>query len=376
MNKQQYEKLLNNAFKLNDDLPEAFQIKILEEGIRELQSRPAEKIDRKILLIGGAGYIGSVLTKHLLDCDYSVRCLDMLLYGNNQCVTPFLSHDRYEFIYGDFTDNNILSAGLKNVTDVVILAGLVGDPITKKYPDIADKINQQGMIKLINQLNNLKLNKVIFISTCSNYGIVDHDSLADEKTALLPLSKYSQAKVEVEQYLLSLRGKVDYHPTILRFATAFGLSPRMRFDLTVNQFVLELSSGNNVLVYDPETWRPYCHVKDFSSIVRRVLESPLALVDFEIFNAGGEVNNYNKRMIVEAIQQYIPASKVSYQDKGPDPRNYRVNFKKIKNTLNFTPKYTVIDGIKELLQALDQKIFNDALQYKNFHENHEIIYPI
>src|SRR3990167_4209883 len=374
MYKHQYSRLAEIAFKLNHDLPESFQSKIFSEGVRELQNRSKEKKDRKILLIGGAGYIGSVLSRYLLEYGYKVRCLDLLLYENNECVIPYLMNDNYEFIFGDFTNDKIVSDALIGITDVVILGGLVGDPITKRYPDISLKINHFGMLNLIDIFNNHCLNKVIFISTCSNYGIIANAKLADETSELSPLSLYAKAKVTVEEYVSSLRGKIDYHPIILRFATAFGLSPRMRFDLTINQFVRELYFRDEVIVYDAETWRQYCHVKDFSLAVRRVLESPIELVDFEIFNAGGDKNNFTKNMVVEKVKEFIPYAKVRFQDKGPDPRDYRVSFKKIRETLFFEPKYSISDGIIEILNALNQSIFNNVKIRKNFYENNQIIY--
>lgn len=376
MNKNQYERLIDIAFKKNCDLPESFQIEIFNEGIRELQNRSKSKKERKILLIGGAGYIGSVVTKHLLECGYKVCCLDLLLYENNDCVIPYLMNENYQFIYGDFTNTQVVLDALTDSTDVIILGGLVGDPITKKYPEFSQKINYIGMLNLIDNLNNKGLNKVIFISTCSNYGIVANNNLADECCELSPLSLYAKAKVATEEYLLSLRGKVDYGTTILRFATAFGLSPRMRFDLTVNQFARELYSGEEVLVYDPETWRPYCHVLDFSLALRRVLEAPLSLVNFEIFNAGGDKNNFTKKMVVDKVKEFIPHAKVRFQEKGSDPRDYRVNFKKIRETLYFEPRYSVADGVKEVIKALDQKVFNNFKNRINFYENNQINYVV
>lgn len=376
MNKTQYNRAMDVAFTLNNHLPEDFQIQIFNEGIREIHNRSHDKPDRKILLIGGAGYIGSVVTKHLLECGYKVSCLDFLLYDNNECVIPYLMNENYEFHFGDYTDRDTVNKALHQVTDVIILGGLVGDPITKKYPDISEKINHSGMLNLINTLNNKKLNKVIFISTCSNYGIVAGNELADENCVLSPLSLYAKAKVTIEQYLCSLKGKIDYSPTILRFATAFGLSPRMRFDLTVNQFARELYTGEDVLVYDPETWRPYCHVQDFSIALRRVLEAPIELVNFEIFNAGGEKNNFTKRMVVDTVKQFVPDAKVRFQEKGSDPRDYRVDFKKIKNVLHFEPKYSVADGVKEILVALNQHVFANVRSRINFYENNQIVYSV
>lgn len=332
--------------------------------------------EQKVLLIGGAGYIGSVVTGYLLRAGYHVRTLDALLYQTQSCVMPYLNHENYEFMHGDFTQLSCLNRALQGVTDVIILAGLVGDPITKKYPQLSDYINLSGMLQLIDTLNHRKLDRVIFISTCSNYGLIDENVLADENWELKPLSLYAKAKVAMEQKLLSLKGKLDYSPTILRFATAFGVSPRTRFDLTVNEFVRELYLGKELVVYDHATWRPYCHVLDFSLALKLVLKAPAQKVAFEVFNAGSEKNNYTKAMIIEEILCLIPEAKVSYQKHGSDPRNYRVNFNKIQTVLGFTAQYSVADGIHELLSALRNQLVVDVDTRPNFYGNYQLDYVI
>ena len=135
-----------------------------------------------------------------------------------------------------------------------------------------------------------------------------------------------------------MSGKTDYEPTILRFATAFGISPRMRFDLTVSEFIRQLALGKELVVYDTNTWRPYCHVKDFARIIEMVLKSPPKIVSNQIFNAGADINNYTKQMIIDEIKNYIPNSKIKYVENGIDPRDYRVNFNKIKKCLRICTK--------------------------------------
>jgi nucleoside-diphosphate-sugar epimerase len=361
----------------NANLPEAYQNLLLDEELRVTRDvlGPRRMKRRRILLVGGAGYIGSVLIEHLLARGYEVRCLDLLLYHNRCCVEPFLCDPDFEFIDGDYVDGVIMDAALENVTDVVLLAGLVGDPITKKYSEASEAINQIGYENLIAKLSGRGLNKVIFISTCSNYGLMESAQPATEESDLNPLSAYARAKVDIEKRLLALNRNVDFVPAILRFATAFGLSPRMRFDLTVSQFTREIALDNGLLVYDPETWRPYCHVQDFSEVIRRVLEAPRDRVAFEIFNAGGDENNYTKRMIVEAILTQIPDRTVDYLEKGSDPRNYRVDFAKIRNTLYFEPKHSVVDGIRELLSALNDGRYGNIEAPAGFFGNYEISYP-
>lgn len=314
---------------------------------------------KKILIVGGAGYIGTVLTRYLLDKGNQVVAIDNFLYKNNFSIHSYINNPNYKFLFGDINDQSFINKALSLVTDVVILAGLVGDPITKKYPELAHQINDIGIKKFIDNCNGKKLNKVIFVSTCSNYGLIKENELADEEFDLNPLSLYSKSKVKAELYILSLKGKVDYKPTILRFATAFGLSPRMRFDLTISEFVRELAMGKELLVYDPDTWRPYCHVEDFARLISLVLTTKQKDVSFEIFNAGGDANNFTKKKIVELILSKISKGKVKYQQHGSDPRNYRVNFEKVKSKLGFTPKYTVSDGIIELLDAIDNHVFDN-----------------
>lgn len=313
---------------------------------------------KTVLVVGGAGYIGSVLTGHLLVEGYKVVVLDNFVYANNQCVLPYIGNERYRFIYGDLSDVRTLTHAMQGVSDIVILAGLVGDPITKRYPEISHRVNDIGIQKLLAFCNGKNLNRVVFVSTCSNYGLIKENELADENFELNPLSLYAKSKVAAEKYILGMKGTVDFSPIILRFATAFGLSPRMRFDLTVSEFVLDLASGKELLVYDPDTWRPYCHVKDFARLISQVLVARSDVVSFEVFNAGGDLNNYTKRGIVELILAKRPECTVKYQQHGSDPRNYRVNFSKVRERLGFTPEFSVSDGIDELLAAIESRIFD------------------
>jgi nucleoside-diphosphate-sugar epimerase len=332
-------------------------------------------MNKSILVIGGAGYIGPVITAQLLSAGHRVVCLDLLLYENGLSIASLLGNPNYQFIHGDLSDFEALDRALVGITDVVVLGGLVGDPITKTYPVAANLINDKGIIGCIDYLNGKGLDRVIFVSTCSNYGLLDSSDLADELYPLQPLSLYAKSKVAAEHHILSMKGAVDYTPTILRFATAFGLAPRMRFDLTVNEFTLELASGKELLVFDANTWRPYCHVKDFGRLILTVLQAPQTKVAFEVFNAGGEINNFTKQGVVDIICSKVPNARVKYQAQGSDPRNYRVDFTKVYETLGFKPIYSVHDGVVELLDAIGQHIFDNAGKLRNFHGNYELRYP-
>jgi nucleoside-diphosphate-sugar epimerase len=330
--------------------------------------------NRKVLLIGGAGYIGPVIAEELLSVGYSVRCLDLLLYKNGLSFISLIKNQKFEFVNGDFSNKKIINRALEGITDVVVLGGLVGDPITKKYPDESKLINDRGVKEVIDSLRNTNIKRVVFISTCSNYGLIEGSAKADENFELNPLSLYAKSKVRAEQYLMGQQNKVDYSATVLRFATAFGIAPRMRFDLTVNEFVKDLYEKGEILVYDADTWRPYCHVNDFARLIRMVLEAPNDKVHFQVFNAGGDENNYTKRMLVNNILQLLPRATVRYQEHGGDPRNYKVSFEKVKGVLSFSPKYSVEFGIKELLSALENGVFNNSDAVRNFHGNYEIQY--
>lgn len=363
---------------LDDDVPQDFREAMVAEGERVFKDilAPRGMEERKVLIVGGAGYIGIPLTWHLLARGYAVRCLDLLLFENRDVVHPFLGEEGYEFQYGDMADPDTVAKALDGVTDVILLAGLVGDPITKKYPDESAAINDAGVLNVIDQCNGKGLNKVIFVSTCSNYGEIPPDATADENYALKPLSLYAKSKVAAEKAMLANKGNVDYTGTVMRFSTAFGLSGRMRFDLTVSEFTRELFVGNKLDVYDADTWRPYCHMQDFARGLTRVLEAPRDVVAFDVFNAGGDVNNYTKGMMVEAILKQIPDGQVTYVEGGFDRRNYKVDFTRIRERLHFTPKYTVDDGIRELIDVMRQGFFHDYDQRLNFYRNNEITYPV
>lgn len=365
------------ACSLNPMLPKVVQDEIKQEwmAVAEMQGALGRK-SRRVLLLGGAGYVGSVIAKHLLECGYEVRCLDLLLYRNDVCVLPLLQDANYQFVYGDHGDPRSVNTVLEGVTDVVILSGLVGDPITKKYPEASAAINNRGMLEFVKQLNGRGLNRVIFVSTCSNYGLISDDVLADETYELNPLSLYAKSKVAVESELLGSKGKVDYAPTVLRFSTAFGLSSRMRFDLTVNEFVRAMYMRCPLVVYDAHTWRPYCHTRDFAGAVRRVIEIGRFRIAFEVFNVGRDENNCTKQSIVEKIRRHMPDANISYKEHGADPRNYRVDFTKIRERLFFVPEYSVDDGIIEILNALKSHLFDRVDDNLPFYGNYEIAYHV
>ncbi len=328
---------------------------------------------KKIILIGGSGYIGSVLTKNLLDQGFHVDNFDFHVYRNESAIKQFLKNPKYQNKIEDFVKNNQYEID-DTVKAVILLGGLVGDPITKKFPQQSHLINDIGVKNVIDYCSERNVEKFIFISTCSNYGLVENEILANESSPLNPLSLYAQSKVNAEKYILSLKDKTQMNPTILRFATAFGLSPRMRFDLTISEFTREIALGNELLVYDANTWRPYCHVQDFSNLILKTIDAPINKVSWEVFNAGGDKNNATKKMIIDMILNKIPNGKVRYKEFGNDPRNYKVDFSKVKEVLNFEPKFSIKDGIDELIAKLGSNEFIDINENIDFYGNYNIKY--
>jgi len=330
--------------------------------------------NRKVLLAGGGGYIGLCIANALAEAEIDVLILDNFIYDHAKSIYSsllnkkiiFINHDLRNDLPKTFIDEN-------NVTDVVILAGLVGDPITKKYPNLSSEINNLAIQSFLKQLNGNNLNKVIFVSTCSNYGLIKDGEKADENFSLNPLSLYAEDKVHNEKFIISNSDNFDFSATILRFATAFGAAPRMRFDLTVNEFIYDAYTKKRLEVYDADTWRPYCHVRDFARLIHRVLVMDIKKTNYQIFNAGGDANNLTKRNIVEIIKKYIPDLNVEYVDGGNDPRNYIVDFTKVREELYFEPLWTVDNGIEELIGFLNNNLYSDVESDRNFYGNYNIL---
>ncbi len=329
---------------------------------------------KTILLIGGGGYIGNVIADDFLKRNYNVKIYDNFIYQNYQIQERYSNEQNIQIIDGDINDTIKLENNLKDVDNIVILAGLVGDPITKKYPKESIAINLHGIKNIFSILNKKNIDKVIFISTCSNYGLLNDEQIADEDFPLKPLSLYAEHKVQIENFILGLKGKVEYSPTILRFSTAFGLSPRMRFDLSINEFTYELANEKEILIYDEHTWRPYCHVKDFSNLVHDVIISSRKDTHFQIFNAGSNDNHATKKQIVDTINIFVPNIKVKYTKFGDDKRNYRVDFTKAREILDFKPSYSIKDGVKELINAIKANRFADVSSNRQSYGNYNIDY--
>jgi nucleoside-diphosphate-sugar epimerase len=328
--------------------------------------------ERQVLVIGGAGYIGSVLVRKLLDRGYRVSVIDKLIYKNGSSIADLIENPDFSFTPGDYGEPGKLETAMRDVTDVVLLAALVGDPVCKKYPDLARKTNLDSAKQLLERLSGRDIGKFVFTSTCSNYGLRNDDTPADETSDLNPQSLYAETKVAFEQHILGSLSNLDFCPTILRLSTAYGISRRMRFDLSISEFTRELALGRDLLVYDENTWRPYCHISDISEAIVSVLEARKNEVYGQVFNVGSDSGNYTKKMLVDLILKYLPHAVVNYKQGGFDPRNYRVSFEKIRSVLEFGPEFTAEDSVRGLIRAIRGNLFPDVEERKNFYGNYII----
>ncbi len=322
---------------------------------------------KKLIVFGGEGYIGRVIQDQL-KFKYDISSYDNLIYEKDKNIY-LKKNNKRKIILGDIGDKKNIKRVLCNFDYVLILAGIVGDPITKKYPNISKKINEKFMKDLIVETIKSNIEKLIFVSTCSNYGISSKRKKLNENDKLKPISLYAKSKVKIEKFILSQKNKTNKICTILRFATAFGSSPRMRFDLTINEFVKTLYEKKTLEVYDSDTWRPYCHVNDFAKIIDIIFNSNKKRVNFSVFNAGSSENNFTKYMVAEKIKKFFKNRKVKYLSSSRDRRDYEVNFNKLKK-LNFKPSWSLNKGIKEIIQNLRRNKYKNKVSgnYKVFYD--------
>ena len=321
----------------------------------------------RVVVTGGAGYIGSTLVPLLLQEGHSVRVVDSLLHGGQSLLGPW-SHPHFEFRRADLRDAGVVRELVAGQDAVVHLAAIVGDPACARDPALARGTNLDASLALLESAHAAGVGRFVFASTCSNYGrLADPDAFADETTALAPVSLYAETKVAVEQALLRPEPASAMCVTPLRLATVFGASPRMRFDLTVNEFTAELIVRRKLQVFGEQFWRPYVHVRDAARAMLAVLSAPVAAVDGRVFNVGDSRQNYQKQQIVDLIRPFAPGAEVEYVRRVEDPRDYRVTFSRIGDELGFAITRSVADGIAEVARLVRDGIPGDFTdpRYRN-----------
>lgn len=337
---------------LNDE-EEIVGIKtIYSDGVnKKIKSKHTEYYKpKKVLVIGGAGYIGSVLCRILLNDGYKVKVLDKLLYGD-EGIKDLYYNENFELKKGDITNIRDIVEAMRDVDAVVHLAAIVGDPATDLKPQETLEINHFSTKILADIAKYLGISKFIFASTCSVYGF--NDEVCKEETELNPLSLYGKTKMISEEILLDLEEN-GFYPVILRFSTAYGLSPRPRFDLVVNLLTAKAIKDNEIPVFGKgKQIRPFVHIKDISKAIKKSLEADPKDVSGEIFNVGTEEQNLSIDELADTIHNNVKNSELKYIKEKEDDRSYSVNFDKIREVLNFETEYSIEDGIKEIKEAFE-----------------------
>lgn len=310
--------------------------------------------DGTVLILGGAGYIGSCLVRKLLAAGRKVRVMDSLIYGDYS-LHDVVDHPNLQVRVGDCRKLQDLVAAVKDTEAIVHLAAIVGDPACEVDRQASREINYASTRMLIEVAKGNGNCRLIFSSSCSVYGATD--LLMDEYSNVLPISLYAQTKVDSEEALLEARSDT-FHPIILRLATVFGLSYRTRFDLIVNLLTAKAHSEGMITIFNGTQWRPFIHVQDVANGICQVLAAPLDVVSGETYNLGDSRMNFTLGQLADRVLAEFPTTRVEYVENS-DLRNYRVSFEKIRNQIGFECQWTLEDGIREIKRAFDSKLIGD-----------------
>ena len=334
--------------------------------------------DRHVLVTGGGGFIGSHLTRMLLDRGYRVRVLDSFAYGA-QGLSPLRNHPHLEVMQGDICSIRDVSRAMRDVEGVVALAAIVGDPACNVDFEETINLNYASTKILTEAADFYGVKRLVFASSCSVYGAsANEDDMLTERSRLNPVSLYARTRVLSENIVFDRCGDVE--PVVLRLATVFGLSTRMRFDLVVNTLTARAVVDGKISIFGGNQWRPNVHCQDAARAFAAALEAPADVAAGEIFNVGGDSQNFRIADLGRMVAEIVGDVEVATQDEVPDPRDYRVSFEKIRRALDFTPAYTVADGIREVAAAVradaalrdhGQPRFHNVHALKNFLEQAE-----
>jgi nucleoside-diphosphate-sugar epimerase len=312
----------------------------------------------RVTVTGGLGYIGACVVEELIRGRHDVRVLDSLLHGQED-VASLVTRSGAELARGDVRDARACAAAFAGADAVVHLAAIVGDPACAKDPALSNEVNLGGSRNVVARAQEAGVRRLIFASTCSNYGrMADPTVPITEDGELAPVSLYAEQKVQIEQALLG-GGFGALQPTCLRFATVYGVAPRMRFDLTVNEFTRDLWADRPLEVFGEQFWRPYVHVRDAARGIALALSVDSDRVAGRVFNVGHSDENYRKLDLVKLITGRLGRGTVTYVERSEDPRDYKVGFERIRSELGFEPEQRVPGGVSEIISALEAHEFGD-----------------
>jgi nucleoside-diphosphate-sugar epimerase len=302
----------------------------------------------QVLVIGGAGYVGSVLCRELLGRGHAVRVLDALLYGAAS-LEELRAHEAFALVAGDTRDPRALDEALAGMGALVHLGELVGDPACSANEALARQINGAATRRLIEAAASAGVRRFVYTSSCSVYGA--QAGVLDEASAPNPLTPSARLKLAAEAALLA-RGGPGFEPVVLRLASLFGLSPRPRLDLLVNQLAARAATGRRVDVFGSGQWRPFLHVRDAARAIAAVVEAPAARVAGRLWNVGADALNRTLESVADAIVRVVPGARLVRRELGPDPRSHRVSFARYAESFGFEPSLDLECGIAEVVAAI------------------------
>lgn len=309
----------------------------------------------KIFITGGAGYIGTTLIPLLLGKNYEITVYDSLLFNNGDKLVPYINNPKFNFIKGDIRDEELLSKSIKNYDIVIHLAALVGFPICRERGEKESfDVNTRGTEIIIKNMTNKQY--LLFGSTGSNYGEVTE--ICTEETKLNPLSIYGKSKTEAEEMVLSRDNS-----TAFRFATAFGVSPRLRLDLLINDLTHKALTEGYAVIYESHFMRTFIHVKDIAKVFLFAIENKDKMKN-NVYNVGSDNMNFSKKEVCETIKKMLPNTYFNYADVGEDAdkRNYQVSYDKI-SSLGYKTTINLEEGINELIKV--SPLIKTMSQYYN-----------
>jgi nucleoside-diphosphate-sugar epimerase len=313
---------------------------------------------RRILVVGGAGFLGSVLAGRLLSRGYRVRILDSFIYGRRS-LDLYSDNRNLEIIEGDLRNIHTCVSSLEETDAVVLLAAIVGDPASKVRPIETIETNVLAAQALASACKLHHINRFLYASTCSVYGI--GGDLLDENAPLNPVSLYARTKIESEKIILGM-GDDYFSPSILRMGTLYGYSPRMRFDLVVNTMSLKSFTDGQIQLFGGGQWRPLLGVEDAAEVYIKCLEADLRDVGNQVFNVGSDQQNYQIRQVAEIIGTALGGIPISQDNSNLDSRDYRVSFSKLTQTLGFEPQQNIADAARVISGKLCSGVIKNPSQ--------------
>jgi len=314
-----------------------------------------EDKSRRILVIGGAGYIGSVMVRYLLKRGYQVSVLDNLIFGYDS-LKELDNHPAYRFFKGDARNIQDLLTAMDDVDSVIHLAAIVGDPACDLDHHATIDLNYETSKLIVEACMYKRVNRLLFASSCSVYGASVNGELLTEESPLNPVSLYAETRLRSEEAILK-KAEPPLAVTMFRLSTVFGFSYRPRFDLVVNILTARALEDGEISIFGGSQWRPNVHVLDVVRAFVAAMEAPREKIDRQIFNLGSESQNYRISELGDLVKEALPETRIKNVDAEIDRRDYKVSFDKIEKTLNWKAKMTVRDGIDEIIEAYRQKKF-------------------